>query len=210
MGQMMLLSDIATVSSGYLFRSKLEHSEGGQYKVIQMKDVDACNNLDMKGLARVNINSLKQEYLIRKDDIIFRSRGQQNLATLVEQPLENTIAVSQFFIIRVKCKDVISAYLAWYINQKPAQQELNRRAAGSNTQHINKSNLEQLEIEVPSMELQRKVVELHKLGTEEERIMTSIRDGRKKLLHASAYLYHAAKIVNHGSTDPLASGQYQG
>ena len=79
----MLLSEIATISSGYLFRNKLVHRDDGKYGVIQMKDIDSFNRLDMTGVEKVNIKSIKKEYLLKKNDILFRSRGQQNLATLI-------------------------------------------------------------------------------------------------------------------------------
>jgi restriction endonuclease S subunit len=178
----MLLSEFTTISTGYLFRSKLIHEDNGEYQVVQMKDIDAFNTINFSGLDRVNLKSIKKDNLLLKGDILFRSRGQQNLATLINQSLDNTIAVSQFFIIRIKRDDVIPDYLAWYINQKPAQQYLARKAAGSNTQHINKANLEQLEISIPDIDLQNKIVEIHNLSIREENLLDAIKDKRKKLI----------------------------
>ena len=180
----MLLSEVATISSGYLFRARIENQEDGQYHVIQMKDIDSFNCLKTNGLSRVNLKSIRNESLVQRGDIIFRCRGQQNMATLVDQPMENTIAVSQFFIIRVKNKEVLPAYLSWYINQKPAQRDLKRKAAGSRTQHINKKNLEQFEVVVPDMGMQKKIVELHNLSIREEKLIITINDKRKQLLAA--------------------------
>ncbi len=181
----MLLYDVATISSGYLFRSKLIHQEGGEYRVIQMRDIDEYNRLDMSGLERVDIRSLKGSYLVYQGDILFMSRGQHNWATFIDEPLEKTIAVSQFFVIRVKDKSVLPAYLAWYINQKPAQKELARKAAGTRIQLINKENLGQIEVVAPELEVQKKIVELGKLSIEEQLLMDKLKDKRTKYLQSA-------------------------
>ena len=55
----MLLCDIVTISSGYLFRRKLEPEAGGRYRIIQMKDITDENCLDTSSLDRVDIKSVK-------------------------------------------------------------------------------------------------------------------------------------------------------
>ena len=151
----MYLSEIATISSGYLFRCKVLHKESGEYYVIQMKDIDEYNNLDVSRIERVDIQNVKDVHIVNQGDILFKSRGQQHLATVIDRQMDNAIAVSQFFIIRIIRKDILPEYLAWYLNQKPAQQYFVRIAAGGLTAHINMKNLEQLEVVIPPIEIGR-------------------------------------------------------
>ena len=180
----MKLADIATINTGFLFRSRFVHQDAGEYQVIQVKDITVDNTLDDTSLERVDLKSVKDYHLVRKGDILFRSRGQQNLALVVENKLEKAIVVSQFFIIRVKGQKILPKYLAWYINQRPAQQYLVQAAAGTGTKHINMRNLEKLEIVVPQLEIQRKIVDIKALAMRENQIINQLQKKKDILLQA--------------------------
>ena len=190
----MQLEEIATISSGYLFRKRLQPKPGGKYRVVQMKDIDRFSRLDVSGLLAVDLDSVRQDYMLRQGDVLFRSRGHEHLATFVEKPLGKILAGSHFFILRVSRGDVLPEYLAWYLNQAPAQRQIAKAAAGTGTKHINIANLMQIEIKVPDLDSQKKVVELDRLSVKEQEILEALQQ-KKRLLQQTLLL----KTINRNS-----------
>lgn len=179
----MLLSEISKISPGYIFRKKPDYSDDGEYRVLRMQDITSDNTIDWSEVARVNVESVKAGDLLKKGDILFRSRGSSHTAIVMDRDEEDVIAVSQFFILRSK-EDVLPEYLAWYINQRKAQQYIALCSAGTAIQHINKKALEGLDIPVPSMEAQKKIAELYKLSFIEKALKQRIQQKREQLLNA--------------------------
>ena len=81
----MKLKDIATVSSGVTFRSRIEVSKDGSVRVIQMKDLGDGNFVHLDESIHINHTKPKPIQLAKQGDIIFRSRGQTNTAALLKK-----------------------------------------------------------------------------------------------------------------------------
>src|SRR5262245_56671144 len=97
---MICLKDIATIRSGYLFREKIVPDPTGQYQVIQVGDITPDAQLSKDSFVRVSLPDLKRAQVLEPGDVLFISRGQRKQAAAFTLPLENTIATSQFFVIR--------------------------------------------------------------------------------------------------------------
>ena len=77
------LKNIASVHTGYPFRARLEVVEAGNVSVIQMKDIDEYSRLNVSNLVPVSLPEVKDIHLVSRGDVLFRSRGSINTATLV-------------------------------------------------------------------------------------------------------------------------------
>ncbi|HDH05736.1 MAG TPA: hypothetical protein ENH01_08485, partial [Nitrospirae bacterium] len=115
------IRDIADIQIGYQFRKKIETERDGTHQVIQIRDFDGNRNLNKEGLFWVKMPQLSEKYSVNKNDVLFLARGHRNFAVPIMGSLENTIAASTFYILKIKTKKVIPEYLAWCINQAPAQ-----------------------------------------------------------------------------------------
>jgi restriction endonuclease S subunit len=174
------LGQIASIRMGYPFRSRVEHAALGTVTVVQMKDIDDANALHLENAARVHLPDLKEHHLIEEGDLIFRSRGQTNLAAVVWGQVGNTVVAAPLLVIRPE-RQVLPAYLLWYINHPATQEELSALAEGTSVRMISKAALEELEIPVPGLQRQRQIVELSALAIEEQRLLESIAERRKRL-----------------------------
>ena len=175
-----LLDDIATIISGYLFRSTITPVKDGKYHVVQIKNTSK-NNIDWANLPRTNISGVKEDLELRDGDVLFRARGDKNQAALVEGCPENVVAASQLFIVRLKTDSILPAYLGWYINQRPAQQYFGRYARGSYIRLINKNTLSKLKVVIPPVEMQQKIVKVYKLGLREKELIDEISKKRSEV-----------------------------
>ncbi len=174
------LGQVASVRMGYPFRSRLEHDAAGAIAVVQMKDIDDASLLHLEDAVRVNMPDFNEHHLIRRGDLVFRSRGRTNTVALISEDVGPAVLAAPMLLIRPV--DVLPAYLLWYINLPAIQAALAAQAEGTAVRMISKAALEQLVIAVPPMETQRRIVELGQLASLEARITTELIDRRKALI----------------------------
>jgi len=171
------IKKMATVQMGYSFRARLESSERGGIAVIQMKDLLGDNTVSCDGLAKIDMEAVKEHHLAQKGDLVFRSRGHvATSALLLENPGKAVVAAPLLRIRVTKPDKVLPEYLNWYISQRDAQIFLASRAKGTVQKMISKQAIEDLEVVLPSLEKQKNIVELAALIAREQ-----------TLLHALAY-----------------------
>ncbi len=179
------IKDIAEIQIGYQFRKRIEPEIDGSHKVIQIRDIDENQSLNQEGLCRVTIDQLSEKYLVHKNDILFLARGHRNFAIPLMDSMEKTIAASHFFILKIKSKKVIPEYLAWFINQAPAQGYLHNLARrGSHMPIIPKSVFENLKVHIPDIEIQGKIVKLNTLVDKERTLLYNLREKRALLVRS--------------------------
>jgi len=190
------IKDIVDIQIGYQFRGKIEPSAEGVYSVIQIRDINEQKELVSSNVTKVELDRDVDQYKVKKGDVLFLSKGNHNYALTVIEDLENTIAASYFFILSIKSSQVLPEYLAWYINQAPAQHYLYKLARrGSHMPMIPKSAFLDMPVETPPIEIQKTIVELSKLEKREQKLLSEIAEKRKLLITAAA-LKAAQNLVN--------------
>ena len=189
------IKDIADIQIGYQFRKKIEPVTDGTHALVQMRDFNDHNNLNYSELSRVKLAELPDKYLVNQNDVLFLSRGHSNFAFPITDPLESTIAASYFFILKVRSDKVLPEYLAWYINQSPAQGYLHNIARrGTHMPLIPKSIFENLKVYVPDIETQKNIIELNGLLNREKELLERLLEKRSLLIRSLSI--KAAKTSN--------------
>ncbi len=174
------IKKIAKVQMGYSFRSRLEVSKRGEVAVIQMKDLRDDNTVGCDGLTMIDMERVKEHHLVRKGELLFRSRGLvSNSAIVLEDPGRAIVAAPLLRIRITKSDRILPEYLNWYLSQREAQMFLTSRAIGSAQKMISKEVLEELELFLPSLEKQKKIVELASLSAREQALLVGLAEKRK-------------------------------
>ena len=176
----MRLREIADVRMGYPFRSRVKHDPQGNVAVLQMKDIDAPTLLRVNDAIRVTLADVKDQHLVRQGDLVFRSRGSSNSVALISAPIDDVVLAAPMLLIRTHV--VSPAYLQWFINLQGTQAALHARAEGTSVQMISKSELEDLDVPVPSSAHQRLIVETADLMQKEQALTSEIATQRKRML----------------------------
>jgi len=178
----MILGDLAEVRMGYSFRSRLEHDPNGDLAVVQMKDIDDSNLLNLEQVVRVRLPDVKPSHLLHTGDLLCRSRGRSNGVALVGRDVQAAVLAAPMLLIRPHA--VLPDYLHWFINLPVTQAMLAQQAAGTSVQMISKEAIQRLEILVPDLARQRQVVKIADLARQEERLVSAISQRRKQLIEA--------------------------
>lgn len=179
------ITEIADIQLGYQFRKKIETDDPGTNRVIQIRDFDENHILNKDGLFRVRIDKPMEQYLIRQGNVLFLSRGHRNWAAPIVDELQDTVAVGHFFVITMRNETIMPEYLAWYINQTPAQEYLHNIARrGTHMPIVTLSAFKGLTIEVPDMATQHSIVELSRLMEKERKLRIELQQRRVLLINA--------------------------
>jgi restriction endonuclease S subunit len=178
---MTVLSDIALIQLGYSFRGRVDSVPHGKYQVVQIKDVSQEDKPSFADLARVNLDNVKHDHILRQGDILFVSRGHRNRAVLIEKYLHNAIAGSQFLVLKPR-EEVLPEFLGWYLNQKPSQLYLEQNAVGSNVRLISKEVINRLPVALPALETQQRIVRIHELALKETSLVWAIEQKRSEII----------------------------
>lgn len=195
-----ILKNLATVQSGHPFPTRIEDSGTGKVAVLQMKDLLNTLRLESAVPARIDDSEIKERYLLKPDDIIFRSRGQTNTCTILKTDLGPVVAAAPLMTLRVTSKELLPDYLCWWINQQPAQTHFDRHARGTYGRMISRDALEDLEINIPPLTVQKQIVELALLGEREQDLLTRLAEAEKRKLQS--VLIKTATEVPHGNESP--------
>jgi len=175
----MRLAEIADVRMGYPFRSRVEHDPAGDVAVIQMKDIDDANLLHAEDAIRVSLPEGKGHHLIHEGDLVFRSRGRSNSVALVAVDIGEAVLAAPMLLIRPR--KVLPAYLHWFINLPATQASLAALAEGTSVRMISKDALQDLDVPLPSMTRQRRIVDVAVLAQREQALMADIAAQKKRL-----------------------------
>ncbi len=180
-----LLKNVASVQSGYSFRSRLESMDSGTVAVIQMKDLTGDNRVNCDELTKLDMEIPKVHHLVKPGDLIFRSRGLTSNSALLEEDPGYAVLAAPLLLIRVTSDCILPAFLNWFISQRPAQVYLASCSEGTSLKMISKQSLENLEVDVPSLLQQWVIVELASLAEEEQRLTKLIAEKRKQYITAT-------------------------
>ena len=178
----MLLSNACTIQMGYTARGRLESADYGGVHTIKLRDLPSHGLVSPESLTRVNLNGPLDRYLISAGDVVFRSRGERNTASALDNRYtEPVLAILPLIILRPKPTIIFPAYLAWIINQPPAQRHFDHAARGTNLRMIPRSCLNDLEIDVPGIETQRRIVAVDALVEREQSLSVLVAEKRSRL-----------------------------
>ena len=177
------LKNLATVQMGYSFRYRLKIVDRGEITVIQMKDLLGSNIVDCRDLVKVDMKTVKDHHLVKKGDLVFRSRGLVNTSAILLDEPGKAVVGAPLLRIRVNSPDIIlPEYLNWYISQRNAQTYFNSRAKGSAQKMISKQAIEELEISLPGLKRQKTILEMATLSTKEQILIKEIAEKREQYI----------------------------
>lgn len=182
--KMVKLSDVVNIQSGYPFRSRVEYTTTGDVAVIQIGDIDEGDSIAYPHLKRVSGIEPGTHYFVQQNDVLLVARGDQQRAMWVSEPLPNTIAVSNFFILRIQTDQIRPVYLMWYLNSQPAQQFFEVHKLGTNIRSLHKSDVAEMTLPVPSLDIQEKIGQAYLLMLKEQHVFTQLQHKRQALIEA--------------------------
>src|SRR6266545_1852130 len=162
------LSECAEVLPGFSVRGRMEQDRDGTHQLILTRHLTDGVPYEYEPSHELRIvpHSHTGPYELRTGDVLFMSRGDSNRAWVIARVHEPTVAPVSFYIIRPR-PGLDGRYLAWYLNQMPAQLAIGRMRTGAGTPLVQRRAFASLPVVVPTEAVQRDVAHVGELMARE-------------------------------------------
>lgn len=174
-----LLKNITEIQSGVYLKT----SPSPNVLYLQVNDFDSEGVILSTAKPTVLLEEKNRNHILNYGDLLFAAKGNKNFSAIFKECEYECVASSSFLVIRITKKDiVIPEYLNWYLNLPRTIEQLSINAVGTSIPSITKAMLEEVELRLPSIEVQKKVVEIAGLQKQEQRLLASIATRRQILI----------------------------
>ena len=194
------LNQLVDIKSGFLFKNAVSAYKKGDVAVIQLKDVSLEGEAIFANIEKIDLPLNNITEPLKVGDILFKAKTNRPVAAMVKEDIGIAVATAHFFILRIKNRNIRPGYLAWFLNQKPAQMYFGKHAGGSRIMVVNKQVLGELEINLPPLAVQDRIVKLHDLQVREDALLDQLKEKKRVLMERQ--LRHAVeeslKETTHG------------
>jgi len=176
------LGNISEIQVGYQSREGIRAHSNGSHFLLQARDFNNLHQVDWSNLTRFTPSGSTTKSEIRQGDVLFLARGQDNFAWPVTHVTTHILAANSFYILRPDQATILPDYLAWWLNQKPAQEYIQLNRSGSSLPFLSVSALSRIEVPLPSIDLQRKIGELELLQKKETDLLSKYLSKKSALI----------------------------
>ena len=178
----MRLGDICNIQMGYTARTGLEGAVEAGVLALQVGDMLLEGGLTAASLSRYTLPDLSDRYFVGAGDVVFRSRGARNTAIALGSDFgEQAVAISPVIVLRPDIAIALPEYLAWAINSQASQRKLEEFARGTSVRMVPKSALDDLDIDIPSLETQSRITKVARLADYERALLLQLAEKRSTL-----------------------------
>lgn len=154
------IKDVCELILGYTFRKELQKNENGQTVVLQARNILESLKIYPSNLLRVEFGNSKTNALVKNNDVVLSSRGSFK-ASVAKIGSETVVAAASVYLLRLKTSEILPEYLCIYLNSERIQKKLGGLTTGVVISALLKSDLETLEVVIPSLENQQKIVDIY-------------------------------------------------
>ncbi len=183
----MKLNEIANIRTGLvLSRKKATLSDDIKihYKQITLKSFSNTTSLTSTYIDEfIATEEISDTYISRVGDVVVRLR-EPITAVYIDESTKGLIIPSLMSIVRVKNSMVDGEFLAHYINSTTAKRMLEKDIKGTTIPMIKTKDLEGLEVILPSLKEQKRVVEFMKLSQKETELLDKLKREKQQLSQA--------------------------
>jgi restriction endonuclease S subunit len=178
------LKDISTIRTGLVTARKkatVVDSEIISYKAVTLKSFKTTGSLIVDNLDTfISKEKIKETYLTQTNDVLIRLRV-PNIAVIINADNSGLVIPSYVASMRVDETKVDSRFLTYYLNSTTAKRALNSSITTGNAINMIKTKeLEDLEIKLPSLEEQKKIVKFLDLTNKEIDLLQELKNQKEK------------------------------
>jgi len=182
------LGNLATVRTGLVVarkKAQLDSKHNIEYEQIGLRCFGPSVKLDKTQTdAFISSSKIDNKYLTQEGDVVVRLRAPSS-AIYITKENEGLLISSLLSVVRVDERSKLDAkYLAYYINSYKAQRILKQDVKGTAIPMLKTKDLEQLEISIPNMKKQKKLVGFLDLAQKEQNLLLNLAKEKAQLSQA--------------------------
>lgn len=182
-----MLKHFVEIQGGFPFRSGIQPEPSGSVLAVQMRDLQPDKPVDWDSVVRTDLEGRREADWLRDGDVLFVAKGTRYFAACLTGVPGRTVSSPHMYVLRVLAPArLMPEFLAWQINQRPAQQYLDKAAVGTNQLSIRRAALESMPLAVPPLEQQGKLLAMAETARQERAALQKLIDNRQQQLDAIA------------------------
>jgi Type I restriction modification DNA specificity domain len=168
------LDKLVQVTPGFSVPGAIHHDPAGEYQILLPRHIDEDGSpfvyVEQLHAARMTLPGRAGGYLVQPGDVLFMARGERNRAAVIRSCPLSSVASSAFFVLHPNSDSVLPEYLAWYLNQVPAQTAIAQIRTGAGTPLVQRPQFGALPIPVPQLAQQKTIAGLADLMLREKQL----------------------------------------
>jgi restriction endonuclease S subunit len=199
------LGSIAEVRMGATLRGRdaTRPVPNGRFQFVRIGNISQDGRLVNDKFDRIDPNeSISQELFLRSGDVLFPNRGTRTTAFTYRLDQGETLVGAQFFILRPDANIVLPEYLAWFLRTEEAAKYFEGHRRGTYVQIIQRSILTDLEMPLPPLAVQHRIVEMAELAITERNLTERLADLKWKLANNQLRLAAQSSAGNNRTKSP--------
>lgn len=171
------ISKVTQLQSGVYLKTA---DENQKTFLIGLKDFDEDLSF-LGGSVFVDRDEVREKHIIEENDVLFSTRLKFN-AFRLPQTEDVYVASNSFIIVKPNLDKVLPNYLVWYLNHPDTQKQLALMAQSSSRMpYISLKKIAGLEINLPQLLDQKRIIELDKLFKKEKSITQQLLAKKEEL-----------------------------
>ena len=180
---------ISNIITGHVFRSKIPYNTDGNINLLNMDAISTAGivRISEENIKKIQLNNIKPEEIIMPGDILFKSKGLNNTAVLIDSIPLNTTVTASCHIIRVTNKNFLPEYVCSWLNSAAAKNHFSKgagQATGVTIANVSKATLETLEIPLLPLKNQKLISEIEECSKQEKELLLKIAEKKEMLNRA--------------------------
>lgn len=184
------LKDIAEIQTGIY--AKASPSPDTVY--LQVNNFDADRVICNTAKPSITIPSKNRGHYLNVGNLLFAGKGTNNFCVVFTGYDEKCVASSSFLVVRITKIDLVEPqYVSWFLNLPSTLMSLSSNAVGTSIPSITKATLEEVELPLPPIATQEKIVEIAKLQKKERELREAITVKRQQIID-----YKLKNIITNG------------
>jgi len=187
------LREIANVRMGVTMRGRdaTRPVPDGSGYMIRISDLSDDGQLVTEDLLQFEPgDEIRSDHFLRTGDILVPNRGTRTTAYVFDLPLANVLVGGQFYIVTPDLVKVRAAYLAWFLRTDAAAAHFATRRKGTLVQTVQRKDVLELELPLPSLAKQDSIIALDALAIRERQISNEL--AQKKAAYMQRLMLRAA------------------
>lgn len=183
------LKTITNIITGHVFRSKIEYSTDGNINLLNMDSIATTGHVSLfnNDIKKIVASDMKDGEIIMPGDILFKAKGLNNTAVLIDSIPANTTVTASCHIIRVTDKNFLPEYVCSWLNSAAAKNHFSKgagQATGVTIANVSKATLESLEIPLIPLKNQKLISEIEECSKQEKELLLKIAEEKERLNRA--------------------------
>lgn len=163
------LSDIAKFQSGVYEKPDIN----ADTLYLQAIHFNHSGQFDESVTPQLKLNNKLEKHLLNQGDLLFAAKGLNNFAVVYQEKIGKAVASSSFIVMKIEQKRqhmIHLDYLAWFITHHKQIKLMHQQQLGTTIPSISMRQLAELEINIPPIDVQKKIVAIHHLREKEKEI----------------------------------------